>query len=192
MLVVRALKMFIPSNLISKIELNTVLEEFRKYSVLSVTADLFDTRIFNSEKQYELRSMEINRYLRTGTSIGLRQFYLDNVDTIFESIFKQSFILNIPHIKTIKGVFELMHFIINSDIEEFEEIFTSKIDKSDIELMYNKINSIVDKDGKIKDNASNTLKEIRKKLRNLESRQDKVINESISKYSNILMSDRIT
>ena len=71
--------MFIPSNLISKIELNTVLEEFRKYSVLSVTADLFDTRIFNSEKQYELRSMEINRYLRTGTSIGLRQFYLDNL-----------------------------------------------------------------------------------------------------------------
>ncbi len=184
--------MFIPNNLTSKIELNTVLDEFRKYSVLSITADLFDKSIFDSEKQYELRSMEINRYLRTGTNIELRQFYLDNADTIFESIFKQSFILNIPHIKTIKGVFELMHVIINSDIEEFEEIFTSKIDKSDIELIYNKINAIADKDGKIKDNASKTLKEIRKKLRNLESRQDKVINESISKYSGILMSDRIT
>lgn len=183
--------MFIPNNLTDKLELNLVFEKIGSYTVMISTREHIRNQSMDSEQSYMQRSSEINTILRTGHSTGINKFGLHDADTVIGELYKDRSFVKKSYLPVLGSVFEYLRFQQTMD-DELKHILCRDIESAYVEKVITHQRKLCNSEGDIKDNASNALERIRKKINTLKARHDSMIDSVIRKYQGILMSDRIT
>ncbi len=184
--------MFIPNNLLAKLELPVIIETIKQNTLLETSALYFDTCMMNDVYEYREQAETVNTILRSGISISLRQYNLSNADNILEYLTQENSVIKEDHLSVLGSVIKYLAYIKINTNEFIDNIFTANIDSRELVNIQEMYIKIANSDGNIRDNASKELNLIRLRISSLEKKHDSLIHSVLKKYESILMSDRIT
>lgn len=175
-----------------KLELSLILEEFKKNSLLKSTKEKFDnlSYIRNKEEYSKLKDIVTEYNKKIFLKLPFNGF--SKIDEITERLKNLNGHLVEEDLFEIKSSIDYTLKFFKADKNYFFSFFDFQFDIQKVYLFKDNIEKIVDDDGKIKDEASLKLSQIRKNINKLISSQDRIISKILKKYEKYLTEANIT
>ncbi len=174
------------------LEIPLIIEEFKKHSLLELTKKKFDSLVYleSTEEYYRIKE-KISNY----SSKIFQRLHFDgfkSIDKIYEKIETKKGFLEENDLKEIKNSFDYSLNFSGLDKNFFKSFFYFEIDLKEIKTFRDYLYNLLDKEGKIKDDASLRLKEIRERINNVIASQDRILSKILKKYEKFLTEKNIT
>ncbi|MEO0289063.1 MAG: Smr/MutS family protein [candidate division WOR-3 bacterium] len=175
-----------------KLELNLVLEEYKKNSLLKSTKKKFDDLPYlsNTGEYLNFKQTVLLYSQKIFSKLSFNGF--SNIDDITLRLKNPNGHIVEQDLLEIKNSIDYSIRFLKLDKNYFFSFFDFQFDVQKIFSFKDKIEKIVNNDGKIKDDASTNLSRIRKNINTLISSQDKVISKILKKYEQYLSDGNIT
>ncbi|MEO0280968.1 MAG: hypothetical protein ABIN05_01290, partial [candidate division WOR-3 bacterium] len=175
-----------------KLELNLVLEEYKKHSLLRSTKKKFDDLPYlsNVDEYLNFKQTVLLYSQKIFPKLSFNGF--SNIDDIYLRLKNLNGHVVEQDLLEIKNSIDYSVKFFKIDKNYFFSFFDFQFDIQKIFSFKEKLEKIVTNDGKIKDDATANLAKIRKDINFLLSSQDKVISKVLKKYEQYLSDSNIT
>lgn len=186
--------MYIPDNILSKLELNLIIEEFTGLCVLESSRQIFrNAKSFTSPAEYiDFKdTVEYYRY-RISSVFSFSSYNISESDLIMKRLLSKTEQMEIEDINPAANLLLLAEDFSHLDNDYFMRIASREIDRNFVHDYRKYLSGLIDDDGTMKDSASTELKAIRTERRRLERSQSRIIKQTMDKYADILMMQSIT
>ncbi|MEJ5307474.1 MAG: Smr/MutS family protein [candidate division WOR-3 bacterium] len=175
-----------------KLELNIVLEEYKKHSLLKSTKKKFYelSYLSNTDEYLNFKQNVLIYSQKIFPNLSFNGF--SNIDDISLRLKNLNGHIVEQDLLEIKNSIDYSIKFLKLDKNYFYSFFDFQFDIQKIFSFKDKLEKIVNNDGKIRDDASTNLLQIRKNINILISSQDKVISKILKKYEQYLSDSNIT
>ncbi|MEO0237170.1 MAG: Smr/MutS family protein [candidate division WOR-3 bacterium] len=175
-----------------KLELNLVLEEYKKHSLLRSTKKKFDDLPYlsNIDEYLNFKQTVLLYSQKIFPKLSFNGF--SNIDDIYLRLKNLNGHVVEQDLLEIKNSIDYSIKFFKIDKNYFFSFFDFQFDIQKIFSFKEKLEKIVTNDGKIKDDATANLAKIRKDINFLLLSQDKVISKILKKYEQYLSDSNIT